>query len=172
MSKVRCKYCKTYIDKEGAVSAGISSFCSEEHYQNHVNKVYEPKVRPTTKAPARKKQRLPGVPPQVEQHVLEGDGHRCRMCGNSNYYDLALHHICYRSEVDNRPWMNQPWNLITLCNYTCHLKTVHGDKRTYKPLLLGLTWLREVHGDASMNVKRFKEELLKETDEVSSRYGN
>ena len=158
MSKVRCKYCKTYIDKEGAVSAGISSFCSEEHYQNHVNKVYEPKVRPTTKAPARKKQRVPGVPPQVRENVLRKDGYACRYCGNRKIYDLALHHILYRSEVSNRPWQDREWNLITLCNHTCHLKIVHGNKRKYQRLLLGLTWLREIYGDASMNVKRFEEE--------------
>lgn len=155
MSKVRCKFCKTYTDKESAVRAGVSSFCSEEHYQSHLNKVSEPKVRSTPKAP-RKKQRA-GVPSQVEQHVLEGDHFRCRYCGNTNMYDLALHHICYRSEIDNRPWENQPWNLITLCNHTCHIKIVHADKKRYKPLLLGLTWLREVYADGKLTVKQFEE---------------
>ncbi len=150
---VRCKYCKEYFPREDCIRVGPSSFCSQEHRNAHFQA--QARSRGTTAAHRR---RLSKVPPQIEQRVKKADRNRCRLCGKT--YGLALHHIHYRSEPKNKPWMNEPWNLITLCNNPCHLQVVHGDKERFKPLLLGLTWLREVHRDARMSVYQFEEKYM------------
>lgn len=150
---VRCKHCGEYIEKESAVRVGVSSFCSEEH---RLAAMYE-RFNKNNQKTSRKRE-VSRVPAQTAERVRKADPYRCSLCGNT--FGLALHHINYRSEQSNKPWMNEPWNLITLCNEPCHLVIVHGDKKKFKPLLLGLTWLREVYGDASMSVYQLQQKLL------------
>lgn len=154
MAKLRCKYCKEWVEREEAFRHGLSSFCSKDHWwaffqERQSSQRSAPKNSPKSEGGVSR------VPTQVKRHVARGDGLRCRVCGQRNL--LVLHHIIYRSEKANKPWENQPWNLITLCNEPCHLGIVHGNKRRFQPLLLGLTWLREVEGRSDMNVYQFEE---------------
>ena len=150
MSKVRCanKNCKKYIEKESAVHAGISNYCDAEclyEGQKKTGKTSTPKARKPR--PKKKRSKVPestGPTDYRPEIILERDNYRCRLCGGT--HGLAVHHINYRSDWRNKEWQNEPWNLITLCNEPCHLTTVHGNKKYYQPLLLGLTWVREVEG--------------------------
>lgn len=149
MSKVRCanKNCKKYIEKESAVRRGMVSYCSDEClYQRPQakRKTSTPKARKPT-GPKKKRSKVPestGPTDYRPEIILERDNYRCRLCGGT--HGLAVHHINYRSDWRNKEWQNEPWNLITLCNEPCHLTTVHGNKKYYQPLLLGLTWVQEV----------------------------
>lgn len=135
---VRCKYCKGYFPREECIRVGPSSFCSEEHRSAHF--MGQAQSRGTAAAHRR---RLSKVPPQVEQRVKKADRQRCRLCGRT--YGLAVHHINYRSEPGNKPWMNEPWNLVLLCNH-CHIQIIHHDKKRWKPICLLYTWFRETEG--------------------------
>jgi hypothetical protein len=127
------------------VSDGVSSFCSNEHRFAHKTSLRkEGAARAATRQ--RSKKVVDDLAPDLRQRVLERDGFRCCYCGRSSN-NLALHHVIYRSEIRNRPWQDQPSNLITLCNMPCHLDIIHGNKQLYQPLCLKLIWLREVEGD-------------------------
>lgn len=157
--QTKCKYCKEWLPKDDAFYAGVSPFCSKDHYYRFNNERDAAKVRPASKAPGRSKtsNRVPEVPAQVRELVLEADGYTCRLCGQ--YGNVILHHIIYRSNVKNRPYANEPWNLISLCNEPCHLSIVHRDKAKFQPLLLGLTWLRDIYGDTSLNAYQLEERM-------------
>lgn len=146
MSKVRCanKNCKKYIEKESAVRRGMVSYCSDEClYQRPQAK----RKTSTSKARKRvtKKSRATESLYEPEQ-ILERDKH-CRLCGQS--YGLAVHHIFYRSDQLNKPWQNEPWNLLTLCN-DHHLNVIHANKKYWQPICLAYTWFLEVEGKQYM----------------------
>lgn len=119
-SKVKCKYCGEYVDKETAYQFGFSSFCNRDHFYAFKvpRKSTKPKSKPKTK------RSKPGVPPQVAESVLERDHHRCRLCGSGS--NLHLHHIVYRSE--GGPHVEE--NLITLCSLDHN--RVHSDKKVWQ----------------------------------------
>lgn len=124
---MRCKYCDEYVDREDALRAGLSSFCSRDHlfaYQNQVKAKQKPKT---------------DVSPEVRQAIFQADGYSCRLCGTP--YILHIHHIKYRSEGGT----HDPENLVVLC-MACH-ELVHTDKGHFQPLLQEIVWRRDVHGD-------------------------
>lgn len=135
--KVRCgnKNCKKYIDRDGAVRGGLSYYCDGACRMEGSNGFSGKKKSTTTKIASKPKR--PKVS-HLDQGVLERDKFVCRLCGGTN--NLAIHHINYRGEIQNKAWENESWNLITLCNEPCHLTIVHGNKKKYKRLLLALTW--------------------------------
>lgn len=151
MAKVRCAFCKDYVDKEKAVPQGISFFCSDEHREAKRQKGYSA-AKETTAArrsiPKKTKKKRSEPTPQTKAAVHAADLGRCRMCGST--YGLGQHHIHYRSEAG--PVDHQKQNLITLC-VDCHIPIVHGDKEKYQPLCLGVVWLREVYGDGDVSIK-------------------
>ena len=110
---------------------GLSAFCSNEHFYAHQNEPSAPK-------PKKNKVRTDELPPRVREAVVERD-RGCVLCGGQS--DLAVHHINYRSEMKGVAWLHQTHNLVTLCNYPCHISTIHGDKRRWKPLCLGYIWM-------------------------------
>ena len=143
MAKVRCNFCKTYIDKSVAYNAGFSNYCSRCCFEQ--KRFQGPKLR-AKKTPAKvNSSKFP------REEVLRRDDYRCRFCGQKE--NLAVHHVHYKSEVKNRPWMDSPANLISLCNGTCHLKIVHGDKKKYQPLCLQIIWLTYVENNSRILIK-------------------
>lgn len=134
---VRCKWCRTYVEKETAIPVGLSFFCSDDHLGQWRQKVRAPKSRLRKRASDR--QTTKDISPATRQAVYESDLHRCRFCGTE--FVLALHHVMYRSEGGD----HQPHNLITLCAE--HHNLIHSDKGRYQPLCLGVVFLREVHSD-------------------------
>jgi 5-methylcytosine-specific restriction endonuclease McrA len=167
--KVKCANCKEYIEKSGAISRGISNFCSMDCVFAKANKgkssqragnsskdkYTRPKLDSKVSNGKTKHRRL--VSDELRQHVLEGDNYRCRLCGGNN--NLALHHVIYKSNKKNKPWENQVSNLITLCNHPCHLSIVHGDKKRFQKLCLGIVWLREVEDDKHTTIYKLEERL-------------
>jgi hypothetical protein len=109
------------------IIVGVSAFCSDAHRQEHGNK--------TTKASAartQKKNRSDGLTNEARERVLALDNFKCRYCGGTD--NLAVHHIYYRSEAKGEVWLHEDINLITLCNYPCHIDIVHGNKKLYQPI--------------------------------------
>lgn len=152
MRSVRCAYCKGYVKKDQAVRIGILSFCSDDHRREYGHSGRsDRKSTPKKQAP---KQSNPSE--ETRAQVLATDGYRCRSCGAS--HNLHLHHVFYRSEgVDH-----QAHNLITLC-FDCH-NEVHTDKKRYRPLLLGLIWLREIERKNHINLSKFEKSYLAPED--------
>ena len=147
MSKKRCSYCRDYFDGDSMISRGLSSFCSNAHYTLYATK-------PKSKNVAKKRNPL-----TEERHseVLALDHYRCRYCGSPSR-DLAVHHITYRSEASNEPWLNQVHNLITLCNYPCHLDIVHGNKKLYQSLCRKIVWLRAMDNSDRTIIKSLEKD--------------
>lgn len=146
MSKRRCAYCREYFDQSTMIVSGLSAFCSNGHLLKARNKS---RPKPQPKQP---NDDFDGISPAMRLAAIEADGYRCRYCGNLSH-NLAVHHIYYRSEARNEPWLHQPHNLITLCNYPCHLDIVHGNKRLYQPLCLQIVWLRMIEGDVHTTIQ-------------------
>lgn len=134
MSVIRCKFCKTYVDKEDSLKLGVSSFCSEEHLQT-----WSLEQQNKTRSRLRQRALDRDIPHALRQRTLEADGHQCRFCGTP--FVLHLHHIRYRSEGGG----HEPSNLITLCWE--HHEVVHSDKKLYQPLCRAIVWKREIEGD-------------------------
>lgn len=134
--KVKCSFCKTYVPKEEAISQGIVYFCSEDHMWEKHNSVTKKSAERQRVAP-KKKPRRDEPSAAVRRAVNEADGGQCAWCGSTQ--TLVQHHIKYRSEPG--PTDHSKSNLITLCTY--HHLVVHTDKRTYKKILLIMTWLRD-----------------------------
>lgn len=137
--KVRCgnKTCRKYIEKSGASRSGLSYYCDSDCLS-------ESQKKKSKTSPAKNRSSIKQAHYAVEcsSIIRTKDEGRCRLCGKST--GLAVHHIYYRSDQTNKPWENEYWNQITLCNRPCHLEIVHGDKKKWTPILLGLTWVREV----------------------------
>ena len=154
MSKVRCgnKACKEYIEKDSAVHAGLSHYCDSDCMFASSSK---PKAKTAKKSPKRKPKKPNPVSEEIRERVLHRDKFRCRACQKTPL-NPAVHHIVYRGDFRNKPWENESSNQITLCNQPCHLTVVHGDKRTWQPILLGLVWLSEVENQY-LTVEQFKD---------------
>ena len=144
MAKVRCgnRGCKKYIEKSDAFRAGISHYCDRACIFGQAN-APKPKGKRSSPTSARP------IPKNVRVKVSTRDNFCCRLCGSSSY---QLHHINYRSEVKNKPWENEPWNLIALCSRDHD--AVHGDKFIWKQILLGMNWVLEVDG-ARLSLSEF-----------------
>ena len=150
MSKKRCAYCRDYFDADGMVVRGLSAFCSNEH---NILSMNEKRNQQAKRQKANKKETE--IPQEIRDLVLELDGHRCRYCGQATN-NLVPHHIFYRSEASNEPWLNEPVNLITLCNYPCHLDIVHGNKEVYQPLCKQIVYLRALKADRRTTIEQLE----------------
>jgi hypothetical protein len=160
--KVKCANCKEFIDKSDAIPRGISNFCSTACLFAKANKSKELKrTKPPTKVKdIQVNRRLVSdeLTDEVRQHVLEFDGFKCRLCGRSSS-NLVFHHVIYKSDVRNKRWQDQISNGITLCNRPCHLSVVHGNKKRFQPLCLGIIWLREVERDRHTTIYDLEKRL-------------
>ena len=154
-NKVRCKNCKEYFLREDGFQVGLGwvhNDCREEF------------TVASFQAPKHKKKKSFTPPKYAEsdytgelrETILTRDEFRCRLCGESN--NLAVHHINYRSDYRNKPYENAEWNLISLCNQTCHLRIVHGNKKYYQPILLGMNWIYYTEGRL-LSVPQFEKEF-------------
>lgn len=150
-SRFRCAGCRDFkpsIDRRRVGTVGV---CSDECARTVLakrplgrgeGKHLGRQVAGTGEASGRSPRGNPGseIPTAVREIVGERDRSSCRFCGRNRAGHL--HHIRYRSEgVDH-----SEHNLISLC-LICHY-TVHGDKRMWKPVLLGVIWRQYVHGEA------------------------
>ena len=122
--KVKCKFCKKYVDRSEAVKVGLSHYCSIEHYFSNGKTSHSDK-----------KKKLAGPSKKTRDAVLLADNYMCRLC--SARYNLHIHHIKYRSEGG----AHDQSNLITLC-LKCH-ELVHSDKKMYQPLCKGIVANRD-----------------------------
>lgn len=160
--KVKCANCKEYIEKSNAIPRGISNFCGMDCVFSKANKGKSGGGY-AAKTPKRSKiqrdnlgyQRL--VSDQLREIIFKKDNYSCRLCGQAN--NLAVHHIIYRSNIKNKPWENETSNLITLCNHPCHLSIVHGNKKRFQKLCLGVVWLREIEGDKYTTIYELEKRL-------------
>lgn len=142
MARVRCgnKECGKYIKRDETTQRyGWSFFCDESCKYTYMLTIDKPKV--ASAIPGGNTGAVRGMGVQKRNSVLERDRNKCRVCGASKH--LEIHHINYRSDWRNKNWENERWNLITLCG-SCHKDVVHNDKKTWVPILLGLTWRSEV----------------------------
>lgn len=137
---MKCKSCGTKLDKDEVVRVGLSNYCSFECSWDK-----KPTKKKTNAKKVASKPKIPSVSESVRDSVIARDNHRCRLCKGMD--NLAVHHVYYKSEAKHEAWLNSPQNLITLCNQPCHLGTVHGNKKRFQPLCLGIIWLREVEND-------------------------
>lgn len=149
MSKRRCAYCREYFDQSTMIVSSLSAYCCNDHLLKAHSK-----SRPKAK-PKRSNANSGEISTAMRLAAIESDGYRCRYCGNLSS-QLAVHHVYYRSEARNEPWLHQPHNLITLCNEPCHLTIVHGNKRVYQPLCLQIVWLRMIEGDVVTTIQQLE----------------
>ncbi len=167
MRKVRCGNCKKYIEKSDAIPRGISNFCSMDCVFAKANqgkgsngtKSSTPSKRSSVSESQRRHDQL--VYNELKEKVHKSDGYRCRLCGGND--NLVFHHVIYKSDVNNKPWQDQTSNGITLCNRPCHLSIVHGNKKRFLPLCLGIIWLRETEGDRYTTIYDLEERLQHES---------
>lgn len=149
-AKLKCKFCKEWFDSSNVVRNGLSTYCSSDcqskDFYRSLQKLGQRKL--ATKG-------SDGPSDETVRAVRAADGYKCRVCGRPG--ELITHHVYYRSEKEARPFLHQKHNLISLHNDPCHLGIVHGNKERFKPLLLGLIWLREIEGDNSMTVYQLEE---------------
>ena len=145
MNKRRCTHCREYFRQDTMIVRGLNAFCSNDHLVAHANGTKRT-------AAVRRKERRTEIPEAVRLQVLDLDRYACRYCGRMGN-GLAIHHVYYRSEAKHEPWLNQPHNLITLCNLPCHLDIVHGNKGVYQPLCLQIVWLRTIEGDTTTTIQ-------------------
>lgn len=136
--KVRCgnKTCRKYIEKSGASRSGLSYYCDSDCLFESQKKKFK-----TSPAKNRSSIKQAHYAAECSSIIKTKDEGRCRLCGKST--GLAVHHIYYRSDQTNKPWENEYWNQITLCNDD-HLNVIHADKARWTPVCLAYTWFREV----------------------------
>jgi len=151
MSKKRCAYCRDYFESDQMVVRGLSAYCSNEHYLSSVNKAK------TKQKIVKKLNDDLDITEAQRLTVLDLDGYRCRYCGKASA-NLAVHHIAYRSEAKHEPWLNDPVNLISLCNYPCHLDIIHGNKKLYQPLCRQIVYLRALRSDKTTTIQQLERE--------------
>ena len=125
--KVRCSFCRKYVERDAAVRRSIQAFCSEDHLQEYINSTRKKQV-------IKQKKKSNDLSSGDKLEIIKLDEFRCRYCGTE--YGLHVHHIKYRSEGGS----NDLSNLITLCFK--HHDTVHSNKKRYQPLCLDLVELR------------------------------
>lgn len=132
MAKVRCSYCRSYVEKETLYRCSpLLKVCSAECMTGLACR--RQVVKKTKHVPASKKETDGGIPKLVREEVLARDRYRCRYCAGTSF--LHLHHIIYRSQGG----IHEPWNLITLCEE--HHSLMHSDKRRWMPVLQGVNYL-------------------------------
>lgn len=139
--KVRCGYCKQFIDRDTAIRRNLNYFCGDDCYYSKINQSKKKKNTSKGKVDL----------DSTREDILKKDGYRCRYCGGRN--NLVTHHVIYKSEKKNKQWQETQSNLITLCNFSCHLDIIHGNKKKYQPLCLKVIWLREINGDKLTLIK-------------------
>ena len=166
--KVKCANCKEYIEKSDAIPRGLSNFCSMDCVFSKANKrksnqragrSAKDTKRKVSVSDAKTKRRMVSneLTDEQRQHVLKGDGYRCRLCGGKD--NLVFHHVIYKSEKRNKQWQDEISNGITLCNTPCHLSIVHGNKKRFQKLCLGIVYLREVEGDKHTTIYELEKRL-------------
>jgi len=149
LSKVRCKGCKQYVERDSALRIGLSSYCDRDClYSTQTKKPKQSKKVSTVN-------REP-LSEELRNYVLTKDRNRCRLCGKTN--SLAVHHVIYRSDKRNKRWQDQASNLITLC-IECHIPIIHNNKKRWQKVCLGIIWLREVEGDRYTTIYKLEERL-------------
>ena len=158
MPKRKCAYCNEFFERDEMIVDRLSSFCTQEHRLLSVKTGHERLVERR-----RKQKQETDIPQDVRDLVLKLDNYRCRYCGSASA-NLVAHHIVYRSEARNEPWLNDPVNLITLCNYPCHIDIVHSNKSLYQPLCRQVVYLRSLKGDSMTTI----EELERSWSEYNS----
>ena len=154
MAKVKCGFCKEFIEKSSAFSAGLSYYCDSDHWASKAfpqSKCVGKKMPSKASVAYRAKKQAKPKSGMDREEILHRDNYSCRRCGESA--DLAVHHVVYKSESANKEWQDEPSNLITLCNSTCHLKIVHGNKKKYQPLCLQIIWLTYVENNSIITIK-------------------
>lgn len=159
MSKVKCRECKKYVERESAIRMGLSSWCSFDCLYSQSAKKPVQKAKTNKKLASKLKPKVLDygtIEPEIYDRVIKADGYRCRYCGGKD--NLALHHIFYRSEARYFPYCSQPSNLITLCNQPCHLSVIHKNKKKYRKLCLQIVWLREIDGNKITLIKDIEDE--------------
>lgn len=155
MKQLKCSNCKKYHTEPDMIRRGVVSFCSIECMNEKRYAVPTPK--PKEKKKRIKKKSRSGVSSATREYVLKGDAYACRFCGMRK--EVEVHHINYRSEQGS----HEPCNLITLCKE--HHDVVHSNKKRWKPLCLGIVWLREVKNDAFTTIPMLeKQQQQKETE--------
>ena len=150
MSKVKCTYCKEYVDKDEAILFGLGFACSQVCLQKKRKNQQEAN---RTKAQARaattpgKRKRSSGTskrkdpfPEGRKEATHARDHYRCRFCGRRSNH-LVVHHIIYRSQPGCTHEMD---NLISLCEL--HHLEIHSNKNLYQPIAQqiiagGDTWI-------------------------------
>lgn len=144
--KVRCTVCRTYVDRDEAIRAGIVSYCGEDCLSEAArSRKKQGAARTTTK------RRRESMSAELRDEVIAADGGRCRYCGTTTF--LHAHHALYRSEGGK----NVRENLLTLCDE--HHQLVHSDKGKYQPLVLRIIAMRELDGNSRTTIKML-EDLL------------
>ncbi|NBR22250.1 MAG: HNH endonuclease [Micrococcales bacterium] len=118
--RVRCSYCRRYLDKKDAITLGIQRFCSEEHYLQYRGDI---KSKSASKSAEKSK-----VPDEVRAAVVQRDLGRCRFPNCGETHGVEAHHIKYRSEGGG----HEVDNLISLCRD--HHVIVHSDKKVYQKM--------------------------------------
>ena len=136
--KVKCNFCKSYVERNDAVKRGINYFCDRDHADQAYYKLWA-KSRPVEK-----------LSKSVRENVYDRDHYRCCFCGVG--YSLHLHHVVYRSE--GGPDTGD--NLITLCSD--HHQEVHSNKKLYQPLCRQIIYLRSL-GRTNITIKDLLDDL-------------
>jgi 5-methylcytosine-specific restriction endonuclease McrA len=134
MPKVKCKLCKTSLERDEAYRTSLQSFCSIDHYKEYFSTLQK-KSKPSVDNEWLK----------IRKIIIKLDGGRCRVCGTR--YNLHVHHIKYRGEPGGT---DDEGNLITLC--LAHHELVHTDKKKYQPRCLAIVEKRKL-GDALSRIK-------------------
>lgn len=134
MPKVKCKLCKTTLERDEAFRTNLQSFCDVEHYKEYCQGLAK-KSKPIVDTEWTK----------IRAVIIKLDGGKCRICGTR--YNLHVHHVRYRGEQGCTDDDN---NLITLC--LAHHELVHTDKSKYQPRCLELIEKRK-QGDAVSRIK-------------------
>lgn len=143
MPKVKCGYCKQYLDKDLAFQKGIQFFHQDHLYSRKSKKITKKK----------------DIPDDVRRIVLALDRNSCRGCGLSSNSGLHIHHVKYRSNGGQ----HTQENLITLC-FKCH-ELVHSNKNKYQPLLFKIITLRS-KGDQQINLKILERLMNEDSQQI------
>lgn len=135
-SKLRCSNCRDYFPRDSFYRPGAhSESCFLEFQQKARNKRAR---KETNRLQFHRDHKGKVLPVELRRRIRRRDLNRCRYCGTS--FDLAVHHIIYRSQGGP----DDEHNLITLC-MACH-ELIHSDKDRFMPLCLGYIWALLVEG--------------------------
>lgn len=135
MSKVRCNFCKEYIDRDTAYRRGINSFCNADHAGQAMFKL-------RTKADGLKRRSGTGIERAIRLAVYERDKRVCVYCFTG--WNVHLHHIAYRSEGGP----DTADNLISLCQE--HHEMVHSNKKKWQPLCFQYVYFKALGRDVTL----------------------